>query len=593
MAATIEVNKQSVEHFLRTGESNPFVIPEYQRPYAWEEEQVETLFNDLFEFACSIAGNDKKTTYFLGSIVSYENENGEQEIIDGQQRITTLFLLLRAIYTKLEDMKDSAERNNFIQKITPTLWPTDPYNGQPDKNKILLESRVMNNRGNQILNDILHTGQADPKAKDNYSKNYRRLQELFQRICQDEPMMIYRFIRSVLEQAILLPITADTQDTALTIFSTLNDRGLPLSDSDIFKAKIYNHLSTEEKSPFIENWKQLEEQASYASENIRQLFYYYLFYLRARNGETLNTVPGLRKYYSSNQFAQLYEPDLMDNLEIILHIWKVVNRREPIEEESWSQNPQILCLLDILKSYPNEFWKYPVVIYYLSHRQENHFEENFLRFLKKLTLELLSRYLVTPSINAVKNEILKLNISIIHSAIPKFDFKAIDFQRVKEAIPQPSRNLVRMILKLVAYQAQETLLPQTWEIEHILPQKYQNAYFMAIDESVMKENIEHIGNKIPLEKKLNIIASNGFFTRKKKEYLASNITITHSIGMSIADDWTLDSIHQRDIQISDCIINILQKWNKEYLTDAPEQESDIPTQEDLDKIAEFKRKGWI
>lgn len=116
----------------------------------------------------------------------------------------------------------------------------------------------------------------------------------------------------------------------------------------------------------------------------------------------MNTVPGLRKYYSSNQFAQLYEPDLMDNLEIILHIWKVVNRREPIEEESWSQNPQILCLLDILKSYPNEFWKYPVVIYYLSHRQENHFEENFLRFLKKLTLELLSRYLVTPSINAVK-----------------------------------------------------------------------------------------------------------------------------------------------------------------------------------------------
>lgn len=64
MAATIEVNKQSVEHFLRTGESNPFVIPEYQRPYAWEEEQVETLFNDLFEFACSIAGNDKNDLFF-------------------------------------------------------------------------------------------------------------------------------------------------------------------------------------------------------------------------------------------------------------------------------------------------------------------------------------------------------------------------------------------------------------------------------------------------------------------------------------------------------------------------------------------------
>src|SRR5574344_1088169 len=49
-------------------------------------------------------------------------------------------------------------------------------------------------------------------------------------------------------QAILLPITTDTQDTALTIFSTLNDRGLQLSDANIFKAKIYGQLSTEKKA---------------------------------------------------------------------------------------------------------------------------------------------------------------------------------------------------------------------------------------------------------------------------------------------------------------------------------------------------------
>ena len=57
--------------------------------------------------------------------------------------------------------------------------------------------------------------------------------------------MVYQFIYALLNQAILLPITADTQDTALTIFSTLNDRGLPLSDADIFKAKIYNQLSVD------------------------------------------------------------------------------------------------------------------------------------------------------------------------------------------------------------------------------------------------------------------------------------------------------------------------------------------------------------
>lgn len=75
--------------------------------------------------------------------------------------------------------------------------------------------------------------------------------------------MIYDFIYAVLNQAILLPITADSQDTALIIFNTLNARGLPLSDADIFKAKIYNHLDAEGKKLFIEEWKALDEKANY------------------------------------------------------------------------------------------------------------------------------------------------------------------------------------------------------------------------------------------------------------------------------------------------------------------------------------------
>ena len=118
MGTTIEVNKQSVKQLLETGRANPFVIPEYQRPYAWEDEQVQTLFDDLWEFTASVAGTESKSTYFLGSVVSYENENSEQEIIDGQQRITSLFLLLRAIYTKLKEADTpTREALNFINQI--------------------------------------------------------------------------------------------------------------------------------------------------------------------------------------------------------------------------------------------------------------------------------------------------------------------------------------------------------------------------------------------------------------------------------------------------------------------------------------------
>ena len=107
MPTTIEVNKQSVEALLGSGKSKPFVIPEYQRPYAWTDEQVETLFEDLWDFTATSGGTERESSYFLGSVVSYENEDGEQEIIDGQQRITSLFLLLRAIYDKILDDTDN------------------------------------------------------------------------------------------------------------------------------------------------------------------------------------------------------------------------------------------------------------------------------------------------------------------------------------------------------------------------------------------------------------------------------------------------------------------------------------------------------
>lgn len=269
MATSIEVQKQSVKQLLESGKAHPFVIPEYQRPYAWTDDQVITLFEDLWDFASGQEGEETQGTYFLGTVVSYENENGEQEIIDGQQRITSLFLLLRAIYTKLQaaDIK-SKEAVNFINQIEPAIWRTNKLTGEVDYSNILLESRVVNNEGNSILRDILKDGKTVDGAKDNYSKNYNKFLELYEKASKDNPLIIYEFIYSVLNQAILLPITADTQDTALTIFSTLNDRGLPLSDADIFKAKIYGQLPAEKKSEFIDEWKELDDKAEYAGEGL-------------------------------------------------------------------------------------------------------------------------------------------------------------------------------------------------------------------------------------------------------------------------------------------------------------------------------------
>lgn len=588
MSTTINVNKQSVKDLLASGTKKPFIIPEYQRPYAWTEDEITTLFEDLWEFTTTNGGTDNDGTYFLGCIVSYENENKEQEIIDGQQRITSLFLLLRAIYTKLSK-EDDQKAKNFISQIEPSIWKKDKLTGDVDYSSTLLMSKVVNNEGNEILRKILETGEANSGANDNYSKNYITLQKLYEQHSKDTPLTIYQFIYAVLNQAILLPITADSQDTALIIFNTLNARGLPLSDSDIFKAKIYNNLNPEEKKSFIENWKSLDENASHALESIQSLFYYYMFYLRAHENDRNTTTPGIRKYYSANKYSRLYKTELLDNLSTILNIWKVVNIHEKIEDETWSTNHKILQALDILTSYPNEFWKYPVVIFYLQHRTVENFDDKFLSFLNKLAAELVSKYCLSPTINAVKADILKLNAEIFKTSHPKFDFKEVNGEELSNHLKIPHKNAVRMILKILAYSKQDELLPERWEIEHIFPQKWQNTYFSDISPEKIQEKIEHIGNKLPFEKKLNIIAGNGYFSKKKNEYIKSKIQITKHFGEISKNDWNLDNITEQDLEVSKEIMLILSNWNKQY----DNYEIKQPSAEQLQQIELFKQKGWI
>lgn len=593
MATTISVNKQSVSELLKTGRTKPFIIPEYQRPYAWTSEQVETLFEDIWEFATTIGGLDQNGSYFLGSIVSFENEDGEQEIIDGQQRITSLFLLLRAIYTKLikgDDAQTDAAQN-FIRQIEPAIWRTDNRTGKVDYNNILLTSKVVDNEGNEILRNILKDGIANPNANDNYSKNYLLFQKLYDEHCTKSPLKVYDFIYALLNQAILLPICADSQDTALTIFSTLNNRGLPLSDADIFKAKIYNNLKDNEKEEFISQWKALEKEATEAQESIQQLFYYYMFYLRAKENDVSSTTPGVRKYYSGNKSERLFEPDLMKGLKTVLNLWKVVNTNQDIPEEDWDNNAKIRKALDTLTSYPNEYWKYPVIIYYLSHRNREDFNTEFLLFLNKLIEELMTRFLLFPTINAVKSDIMKLNAKIINDPHPMFDFREIDKSLLEERIRIPHRNIVRMLLKCYAYNHQEQLLPDNWQIEHILPQKWQESFFPNVDAKKVYEMIEHIGNKTPFERKLNIIASNGYFKKKQQEYQKSKIEVTKILVTSINNDWTLGNIEHRDKIVASEIMQLLQDWESDYQKNR--NNTAMPSEEDLAMIEKFKQKGWI
>ena len=483
--------------------------------------------------------------------------------------ITSLLLLLRAIYTKLEKTKPKTpEAENFMAQIEPCIWRKDKLSGKVDYTRILITSKATDDEFNERLNLILMEGEADEDWHDNYSVNYRIFQQLYDDLNAKNALLVYNFVHSVLNCAIVLPIQADTQDTALTIFNTLNDRGLPLSDADIFKAKIYETKQGADRDAFVKAWKEIESKALDVDESMQHLFYIYMFYRRALDGDVKTTTPGARKYFERDKYAKLREEGVLDHIREILVLQTVAKTLKSNDDEPWSANVDILRMFDMFAAYPNEWWQYPVVTFYMTHKDKDGFEGAFLKFLRKLYGELLRVYIGYPTVNSVKGGVLKLDVASTQSMHPDFDFRAFDMegQQFSDGVVKPyNKHTRRMVLAAVAYDedGQEGLLPGKWEIEHIFPQHWQANYDLGgYTPEKLSEVIEEIGNLMPLEKPLNIGASDGYYKKKKEKYAESDIAVAKK--MAERDSWKVDDIFVRNVRMVDTLKGVIKRWNDEY-----------------------------
>lgn len=577
MAKTLSADEKTIKDFLEVSQKQKILIPEYQRPYSWEEVHISTLFENLVEFTQKKSIDKSQESYFLGTVVYFVNENNKREIIDGQQRLTSLLLFLRVIYEKLSQSEIKSEKGtNFLNQIEPLIWVKDELTGQADKNSIVINSEVISDEQNVSLHNILKTGKTKNNAKDNYSKNYELFAKLYDEFLANnsDPDAIFHFINNLLNYTIIIPIEADKKDTALTIFSTLNDRGKPLSDSDIFKAEIYKNLDNDKQKEFIEKWQKIQEKADNADIGMSNLFYMYMFYLRAKNNDKKSTTPKLRTYLSENKYSKLKDNDLLKNLEQILNLLKFNEDLKNIDNENWSNNIQIKQMFEMLKLLDNEWWKYPTIIYYLSHKDKENFENLFLNFLRKLFVNIFQRYSIEHTINSLKSPVLKLNVEILDKTQPTFEFKQIDGHEEKTLeikIKQPHANLRKALVAFLAYneEKQKELLPEKWELEHIFPQKWQKTY---IEQTVkwLPEKIEEylwcIGNLIPLSKKTNIEASNKYFDAKKEIYKESEVAIAQKIAETY-NDWKPDNIIQRNSEIYQFVQQQFKQWLNQSLAE--------------------------
>ena len=185
---------------------------------------------------------------------------------------------------------------------------------------------------------------------------------------------------------------------------------------------------------------------------------------------------------------------------------------------------------------------------------------------------------------------MKLNASILKSDTPECEFGDVDWKSIRDQIKLPNKRSFRMLLALHAYTEQDDLLPAKWEIEHIFPKKWQSSHFPTYDESIVNEKIEHIGNKAPFEKKLNIVASNGYFEKKQKEYEKSKVEVTRVLSEKSPASWELPDIDERDVRVTDAIIETLKKWSGNYQASTEDASTPIMSDEDAEALKALKEK---
>ena len=352
-----------------------YIIPPYQRAYSWDKEQCYELYEDIY----NAFKRDENEGYFLGNFViakSKENKN-LLEVIDGQQRLITLTLLLKVLLRF--DEKNIA--------LDDAIWIKDRRNRKKKEQRV--QTRVFEEKDAKFLREVLENNNINDLCKTKLNNKFKvNLCVFYEKIKTLSNEDIENFSNFLLDKVFLLPIESTdinqdkAREKALVIFETINNRGKPLDDSDIFKAKLYSMaLNDSKQDEFIEKWKSLQiecENIKIKDFNILRLFRIYSYQIRAQNKIKSSEI-ALRDFFVKENKSPFKKKEYSEIIDDVFNILEAVKTYEKviIEVEKYKELSKWFQLIDI---YTNNYPKDTLILFILT-EQNN---EKWLDFSKNL-----------------------------------------------------------------------------------------------------------------------------------------------------------------------------------------------------------------
>lgn len=517
-------------------------IPEYQRPYVWGKDQVSELLNDLND---SMITNEK-SQYFLGSMVLQKKNKShdsldysEYDVLDGQQRLTTLFLLIAVI-------RDLTEDNDCLETCESIIFQKkNSFKGVPERLRIVFDIRqevktfinsyvkeqkstlsvnqeLLNSYGKDIDSSIL-----------NMSRNIIQIREYFQ-----ENLNHDAFAKYLLNQVLMIYVGSSELDDAFRLFTVMNNRGIKLRSSDILKANNLAAIDSEEERVLAaKNW---EEAENYFGEDFDE-FLSHLRSILVMKKATMGLLKEFEEhiyspseYDRSTKISKKLVPLLNKGIDTFNFVGKYQKYYSALFDNDHDKNGdyELHNILELMKiGFESNIWVAPLLKYYARFKTTD-----LIPFTKALNNAFAYDWIIglTPTKRIENINHWMNNIDVFPSERIVSELKEhINHPELESYLDnkiygkRPAKYLMLKLDLALLSKSTKFNLPPTISIEHILPQtpKSDSKWMVDFSESDREYAQDRLGNLTLLSRRKNSSQNNRDYLDKKERYFKNNIEL--------------------------------------------------------------------
>lgn len=550
MPETIKASEQNLDKVFC--DDYLFTIPLYQRPYAWTTDEVGDLLDDLL-FAMD---RGDEAPYFLGSIVLIKSDSADSQVIDGQQRLTTLTILL----CTLRELADESIRTALDERIRQRR---DPLSGAQEIVRLSIRSRDQNFFHTNIQSDsgIRNMLENTPEqTTDSQRRIFENAKFLFEKLSDLDKDKRERLATFIIRYCYLVIVSTTDMSSAYRIFSVMNDRGLDLEPTDILKAEIIGDINETDQSGYSDKWENIEQELG--RERFGALFSH-IRMICAKAKARHNLQDEFKEFVlqgsTSIEFIdRILEPYADAYKEVI-----GVSSHPP------GDVPEFIAYLEYLRRLDNVDWIPPAIVFFHS----NSCDKDRLIFVKNLERLAYGLFIRRANIN----ERIQRYATVLH-AIEQGDairqdnsplqLRADEQETIIQTLDGPVYTLPRvpqpLLLRLDGLLADEGARyhHSVISIEHVLPQNPDtNSQWCRWfpDDEERAQWTHRLANLVLLSRRKNAAASNFDFTAKKSEYFhrdgVTPFALTTQVSME--SEWTPEVLQRRQ---SELLHKLKQEW---------------------------------